>query len=172
MAWPFAWLATVTRNGPLGWGLASLTFFILFLLLTFPFDPLQHRLLTEFNRTSGLEVRAADWSVGLPAAIEWRDLVLTGPASGTISVGTARAAIGVFQAILGQLVVEYAIQLPRVAQSEVGRASGSLTSAAWSLQGPLAVKGHLQQMDLATVLKPYVSRGTIQGDFMHRWDST
>jgi len=39
------------------------------------------------------------------------------------------------------------------------------------VRGPVAVKGHLQQMDLATVLKPYVSRGTVQGDFMHRWDS-
>jgi len=36
----------------------------------------------------------------------------------------------------------------------------------------MAIKGHLQQMDLATVLKPYVSRGTIQGDFVHRWDTT
>jgi type II secretion system protein N len=26
-------------------------------------------------------------------------------------------------------------------------------------------------MDLAAVLKPYVSQGTVQGDFMHRWDS-
>ena len=172
MTWPFAWLATVTHKGPLSWGLASLACFILFLFVTFPFGPLQHRLLTEFNRTSGLEAHAADWSVGLPAAIEWRDLVLTGPTIGTISLGTARAGIGVFQAILGQVVVEYAIQLPGVVQSGVGRASGSLTSAAWSLQGPLAVKGHLQQMDLATVLKPYVSRGTIQGDFEHRWDTT
>ncbi len=172
MTWSFAWLTTVTRKGPLGWGLASLACFILFLLLTFPFGPLQHRLLTEFNRTSGWEVRAADWSVGLPAAIEWRDLVLTGPATGAISVEAVRVAIGVFQAILGQLVVEYAVQLPGVAQSEVGRATGSLTAASWSLQGPMAVKGHLQQMDLATVLKPYVSRGTIQGDFVHRWNTT
>jgi type II secretion system protein N len=172
MTWPFAWLATVTRKGPLGWGLASLACFILFLLLTFPFGPLQHRLLTEFNRTSGWEVRAAEWSVGLPAAIEWRDLVLTGPATGAISVGAARVAIGVFQAILGQMVVEYAVQLPGVAQSEVGRVTGSLTADSWSLRGPMAVRGHLQQMDLATVLKPYVSRGTIQGDFVHRWDST
>ncbi len=28
MTWPFAWLATVTRKGPLGWGLASLACFI------------------------------------------------------------------------------------------------------------------------------------------------
>jgi hypothetical protein len=47
---------------------------------------------------------------------------------------------------------------------------GILTTASWQLRGPVAVKGHLQQMDLATVLKPYVTSGMIQGDFTHRWD--
>jgi type II secretion system protein N len=68
-------------------------------------------------------------------------------------------------------VIDYAIQLPGTAQAGAGRASGSLTMASWSLLGPIAVKGHLQQMDLAAVLKPYVSRGTVQGDFTHQWDS-
>ena len=58
-----------------------------------------------------------------------------------------------------------------MAQAGDGRATGSLTAASWSLQGPVVVKGHLQQMDLAAVLKPYVTRGMVQGDFMHRWDS-
>ncbi len=169
--WSFAWPEILKGKGPLGWGLASLACFIVFLFLTFPYGPLQHRLLTEFNRASGLEVRAADWSVGLPAAIEWRDLVLAGPTIGTISIAAARATIGVFQAFFGQLVVEYALQLPGVAQAGVGRATGSLTAASWSLQGPIAVKGHLQQIDLTTILKPYVSRGTVQGDFIHRWDT-
>ena len=171
MTWPLAWPETLKRKGPLGWGLASLACFIVFLFLTFPYGPLQHRLLTELNRASGWEIRAADWSVGLPAAIEWRDLVLAGPTIGTIPIEAARVTIGVFQAILGQLVVDYAIQLPGVAQAGVGRATGSLTAASWSLHGPIDVKGHLQQMDLATVLKPYVSRGTVQGDFMHHWDN-
>ena len=169
--WSFAWPDILKWKGPLGWGLASVGCFIVFLFLTFPYGPLQHRLLTELNRASGLEVRAADWSVGLPAAIEWRDLVLAGPTVGTISIAAARATIGVFQALFGQLVVEYAVQLPGVAQTGVGRATGSLTAASWSLQGPIAVTGHLQQIDLTTVLKPYVSRGTVQGDFIHRWDT-
>ena len=170
-AWSLAWPETLKLKGPLGWGLASLACFIVFLFLTFPYGPLQNRLLTELNRASGWEVRAADWSVGLPAAIEWRNLVLTGPTIGTIPIEAARATIGVFQAILGQLVVDYAIQLPGAAPTGMGRATGSLTAASWSLVGSIAVKGHLQQMDLATVLKPYVSQGTVQGDFMHRWDN-
>jgi len=109
--------------------------------------------------------------VGFPVAIEWHDVVLAGPTIGVIPVEAVRTTIGVFQAFLGQLVIDYAVQLPGVAQAGSGRATGSLTASSWSLRGPVAVKGHLQQMDLATVLKPYVSRGTVQGDFMHRWDS-
>jgi type II secretion system protein N len=171
MTWPFAWPETLKRKGPLGWGLASLACFIVFLFLTFPYGPLQNRLLTELNRASGWEIRAADWSMGIPVAIEWRDVVLAGPTIGTIPVEAVRATIGVFQAFLGRLVIDYTIQLPGVAQAGAGRATGSLTAASWSLRGPVAVNGHLQQMDLAAVLKPYVSRGTVQGDFMHRWDS-
>ena len=171
MTWPFAWPEILKLKGPLGWGLASLACFIVFLFLTFPYGPLQNRLLTELNRASGWEVRAADWSVGFPAAIEWRDVVLVGPAIGVIPVEAVRTTIGVFQAFLGRLVLDYAVQLPGVAQTGAGRATGSLTTASWSLLGPVTVKGHLQEMELATILKPYVSRGTVQGDFMHRWDS-
>lgn len=172
MTWPFAWPAILKLKGPLGWGLASMACFIVFLFLTFPYGPLQNRLLTELNRASGWEIRAADWSVGLPMTIEWHDVVLAGPTMGTIPVEAVRTTIGVFQALLGRLVIDCAIQLPGVAQAGAGRAMGSLTAASWSLQGPVAVKGHLQQMDLATVLKPYVSRGTVQGDFMHQWNNT
>ena len=171
MTWPFTWPETLKLKGPLGWGLASLAGFIVFLFLTFPYGPLQNRLLSELNRASGWEVRAADWSVGLPAVIEWRDVVLAGPTIGAIPVEAVRATIGVFQAFLGRLVLDYAVQLPGVAQAGDGRATGSLTAASWSLRGPVVVKGHLQQMDLAAVLKPYVTRGMVQGDFMHRWDS-
>ena len=171
MTWPFAWLQTVKLKGPLGWGMASLACFIVFLFLTFPYGQLQNRLLTELNRASGWEVRAADWSVGLPAAIEWREIVLAGPTIGTVPVETVRATVGVVQALLGRLVIDYAVQLPGVVQAGAGRATGSLTATSWSLQGPVAVNGHLQQMDLATVMKPYVSRGTVQGDFMHQCDS-
>ena len=171
MTWPIPWPETLKLKGPLGWGLASLACFIVFLFLTFPYGPLQNRLLTELNRASGWEVRAADWSVGLPMAIEWRDVVLAGPAIGVIPVEAVRTTVGVFQALLGRLVIDYAVQLPGAAQAGAGRATGSLNAASWSLLGSVAVDGHLQQMDLAAILKPYVSRGTVQGDFMHRWDS-
>ena len=171
-AWPITWPETTKLKGPLGWGLATLAGFILSLLLTFPYGPLQNRLLAEFHQTSGWEMRAADWSVGFPASIEWRDVVLAGPTMGAIPLETVRTTIGVFQALFGHLVIDYVVQLPGAAPVGAGRATGSLTAGSWGLRGPASVKGHLQQMDLAAVLKPYVSRGTAQGDFMHRWENT
>jgi type II secretion system protein N len=171
ITWPWAWPETMPLKGPLGWVLASVACFILFLFLTFPYGPLQNRLLTELNRATGWEVRAADWSVGFPAGLEWHDVVLAGPAIGAIPLEDVRATIGVFEAILGRLVLDCAVQFPGGTQGGAGRATGSLTTASWQLRGPVAVKGHLQQMNLATVLKPYVTSGMIQGDFAHRWDS-
>ena len=171
MSWSLAWPEALKLKGPLGWGLASLASFIVFLFLTFPYGLLQNRVLAELNRASGWEVRAADWSVGFPAAIEWRDVVLAAPTIGAIPVDVVRTTIGVFQAFFGRLVIDYVVQLPGPTQAGAGRATGSLTADSWSLRGPVSIKGHFQQMDLATVLKPYVSRGIAQGDFMHRWDS-
>ena len=172
ITWPLPIPETLKLKGPLAWGVVSLACFIVFLFVTFPYGPLQSRLLAELNRSSGWEIRAADWSMGFPVAIEWHDVVLTGPTTvGAISFEAFRTTVGVVQAFLGRLVIDYAVQLPGAGQSGSGRATGSLISDSWSLQGSVAVNGHLQQIDLATVLKPYVTRGLVQGDFSHRWDS-
>ena len=171
ITWPFPWPETLKLKGPLAWGVVSLACFIVSLFLTFPYGPLQNRLLVELNRSSGWEVRAADWSVGFPLAIEWHDVVLSGPtAIGAISLEGVRTAVGILQAFWGQLVIDYTVQLPGAGQAGNGRATGSLTSNSWSLRAPVTIKGHLQQMDLVAILKPYVTRGTVQGDFTHRWD--
>lgn len=172
MTWPFAKIERLQIKEHLGWGLTALASFIVFLFLTFPYGQLQARLLTEINRASGWDVRAADWSLGLPAAIEWHDVILTGPANGAIPIDVLRTTVGVLPAFLGRLVLDYAIQLPGASQTGAGRATGSLTASSWSLRGSVAVKGHLQQMDLAAVMKPYVTKGMVQGDFMHQWDTT
>ena len=133
--WPFAWPEILTRKGPLGWGLASVACFIIFLLLTFPYGPLQNRLLTELNRASGWEVRAGDWSVGFPAAIEWRDLVFAGPASEAIPVEAVRATVGVFQAIVR--AIGDRLRRP-AAWSGTGR---SWTSHGISISGLVVLRG-------------------------------
>ncbi|MGH7183866.1 MAG: type II secretion system protein GspN [Nitrospiraceae bacterium] len=172
ITWPLALPETLKLKGPFAWGMVALACFIVFLFLTFPYGPLQNRLLAELNRSSGWEIRAADWSVSFPVGIEWHDVVLTGPTTvGAISLEAFQTTVGVVEAFLGRLVIDYAVQIPGAGQSGSGRATGVLISDSWSLLGSVEVKGHLQQVDLAAILKPYVTRGLVQGDFSHRWDS-
>ncbi|MDH4186336.1 MAG: type II secretion system protein GspN [Nitrospira sp.] len=173
MTWSIAKRLPLPGTESLRWGLAALVCFFGFLVLTFPYGPLQARLLQELRRTSGWEVQAADWSVSLPSTIEWKGIIVTGPA-GIIPIAAVRASVGVFPAFTGRLALQYVIQQSGGSAAERGKAAtatGSVTAASWSLQSPIAVKGHLQQIDLSAILKPYISRGTIQGDFSHRWDA-
>lgn len=164
-----AWPGLPAIKEPVGWGLAALLCFLLFLFITFPYDHLQARVLAEITRSTALEVRAADWSSALPLGFEWRDVVLAGPVSAT-PIESLRASIGLLPAMVGRVAIDYAVQWPGAVQTGAGRANGSLTARSWSFQGPIAIKGHLQQVELASMLKPYVSRGVLQGDFSQRME--
>ena len=138
----------------------------LLLVLTFPFGLLQHRLLTRIQSNKWVEIRAADWSGG-SAAIEWRDLVPLDRRPGRFLLGAAVWQLESFRQFR-PVMVEYAILLPGVAQSEGGRATGSLTGASWSYgsygrQRPPPADGSVRQFET------YVSRGTIKGRFVQSW---
>jgi type II secretion system protein N len=162
-----AWPALPAIKEPIGWGAATLLCFLLFFFITFPYGNMQAKVLAEFTRSTGLEVRAGDWSSALPLGFEWRDVVLTGPAGAT-PIESLRVTIGFLPAMVGRVAIDYAVLWPGAAQAGAGRASGTLTARSWSFQGPVAIKGHIQQVELASMLKPYVSRGVLQGDFSQR----
>lgn len=164
-----SWPGSLAIKEPVGWGLAAVGCLILFFFLTFPYGNLQARVLSEVSRATGWEVRAADWSNALPLGFEWRDVVLAGPAN-AMSIESMRASISLLSAMMGRVAMDYAVQWPGAAQPGAGRANGSFTAGSWSFQGPVAIKGHLQQIELASMLKPYVSRGVLQGDFSQRMD--
>lgn len=153
---PVAWIAG---------GFASL---LLFLFLTFPFGTLQSRVLSELIRATGWDIRAADWSPGLPLAVEWRDLTWTKPGSVSIPVQLMRLNVGVLGLLLGQQSIDGLVQFPG---GGAGRATGTVNASSWSFLGPVSLKAHAHQVDLATVVKPYVSRGLLQADVVQRWEN-
>lgn len=164
------WPSTLLMKEPVGWGLTAMLCFVFFLFLTFPYASLQARLLAEISRATGMDVRVADWSIALPLGLEWRDGLLTGPA-GAVPIESARTSIGLLPAIVGRVAMDYVVQFPRATQTSTGKVQGVLTAGSWSFQGPISVKGHLQQIDLGSIFKPYVSRGILQGDFYQMLES-
>ena len=144
---------------------------LLFLFLTFPFGTLQSRVLSELIRATGWDIRAADWSPGLPLAVEWRDLTWTKPGGASIPVQLMRLNVGVLGLLMGQQTVDAVLQFPGGSQAGTARATGTVNAASWSFLGPMSLKAHAQQVDLASVIKPYVTRGLLQADVMHRWEN-
>ena len=167
-----SWPPVITlKREPVAWTLGSLGLFVFFLFLTFPFGALQARVLSELARATGGEIRAADWSPGIPVAVEWHDLTWTKPGGASIPVQMMRVNVGVIGLLMGQQSVDAVLQFPGSSQMGAGRATGMVSAASWSFVGPVSFKGHAQQIDLAALIKPHVTKGLLQADIAHRWEN-
>lgn len=162
--WPDAWKEI------LAWTAGGICILALCLIATFPYTVLQNRIVAEVKRATGLDVHVADWTVGLPLSLEWRNVQLSKSNFDPVEMAILQAKLGVFQAMTGALGLDIVVQLNEQA-ARTNLVKGSLTAAAFSLAGPLTIKGHLQQIELSKILRRYVTRGTLTGEFSHRVDS-
>ena len=162
--WPEAWGAI------LAWIVAGICILAICILVTFPYGMLQARLVAELTRATGMDVRVADWTMGLPLSLEWRNVALSKPNVTPIEMAVLQAKLGVLKALGGTLGLDIIVQLDENS-SRTSLAKGTLTASSLSLAGPVAIKGQLQQVDLSKILRQYVSRGTLNGDFSHRVES-
>jgi len=164
------WPVTIDLNKePVLWAVTGIFSFFLFLFLTFPFGALQSRILSEIARTTGWEVRAAEWSVDLPMGVEWRDVVFSKSNGGSFPLESMTVKVGLLPQLLGRHTLNAMVQFPGAAQPGAARATGTLTASSWSFQGPTTVKSHVQQIDLALLFKPFVAKGLLQADVAQAW---
>ncbi len=154
----------------LAWTGAGLGALVLSLLATFPYDALHARMMAELHRATGLDVRVADWSVGVPLSVEWRQVTLSNPQIDPIQLSFLQAKMGLLKALAGGLGVDVVIHLDENTPN-TGLAKGTMTASSFSLAGPVTVKGQLQQVDLSKLFRRYVTHGLLSGDFSHRVDS-
>ena len=166
------WLAALEiRKEPLVWVCAGLTSLILFFYLTFPYHALQLRILGELSRGTGWDVRAAEWSRGVPLVVEWHDLIWSKPGRVSIPVDLMRLNVGMMGAIIGPRTLDGTVQLPGLGQVGGGRITGTVSAASWSFLGPVSIQGEAQQVDLALVGKPLVIKGLLNADVTQEWEN-
>jgi type II secretion system protein N len=154
----------------LAWTVGGLCLFLLSLLATFPYGAMQARVIAELNRATGMDVRVTDWTVGLPLGLEWKNVTLTKPDWGPIQLASLDAKVGIIAALSGGLGLDLFIRQDEGSTNQ-GFAKGTVTASSLSFDEPMAVKGHVQQVDLSKLLRRYVSHGTLSSDFSHRLDS-
>uniref|UniRef100_UPI00117EC8C6 type II secretion system protein GspN n=1 Tax=Nitrospira cf. moscoviensis SBR1015 TaxID=96242 RepID=UPI00117EC8C6 len=164
IAWPRAWREI------LAWTIGGVGLLTLCLIATFPYGLLQNRLVAELTRATGLDIRMADWTIGLPLSLEWKNVTLSKPNLDPVDVAVLQAKLGVLRALGGSLDLDMLVRLnEQTARTNV--VQGRLTAASFALPGPLTLKGHVQQVGLPALIPRYVTRGTLSGEFVHRVDS-
>jgi type II secretion system protein N len=149
---------------PLLWVTTGIGFLVVSLLLTFPYGVFQARVMGELQRATGMDVRAADWGVGFPCALEWRKVTLTKADWPPLQLGLLRAQIGVWRLLTGEVMLDLTAQLDETAVTQ-GIAKTTMTASSWSMPGPVMISGKIQQLDLSKVIRPYVTRGVLTGEF-------
>ena len=154
----------------LAWTVAGVTILVLCLAATFPYGMLQARIVAELKRATGLEIRVADWTVGLPLGLEWRNVSLSQSNWTPLQLAMLQAKLGVMKALGGTLGLDVVAQLDDTA-SPTGIAKATLTASSLSLADSVTIKGQVQHVDLSKILRRYVTHGTLSGDFSHRIDS-
>jgi type II secretion system protein N len=165
MTWPGPWKAILI------WTAVGLCALVTGLAATFPYDALHARAMSELNRTTGVDIHATDWTTTWPLGLTWRHVTLTKPDWAPIQLGLLHAKVGLLNALTGGLGLDVEARLDD-STSNSGLANAALTASSWSLaEGAVSLKGRLQQVDLSKILHRYVSRGVLNGDFTHRFDS-
>jgi len=154
---------------PLLWTAAGVLSFVGFLFLTFPFQALQARILTELTRATGWDIRAAEWSVEWPLGVTWRDLMVSKPSAASFPIESMTMKVDLWAQLAGRRTVDALMHFPGSPQPGAARATGTVTASSWSFQGPTTVKAHLQQIELPSFLKPLVTKGLLRADVNQAW---
>lgn len=162
--WPEAWREILAWTG------GGISILILCLIATFPYGMLQTRIVTELARATGMEVRVGEWTIGLPPGLDWKNITFSKPNWTPIQLAALQAKLGVTSALSGSLGVDIVAKLTENA-SPTDLVKGTLTTSSFSLATPMTIKGQVQHVDLSKLLRRYVTRGTLKGEFSHRVDS-
>lgn len=161
--WPDAWREI------LAWTMGGICILILCLIATFPYTVLHNRLVVELKRATGLDIHIMDRSIGLPLSLEWRNVSLSRPNLDPVEMAVVQAKLGIIQALGGSLSLDVLVQ-QNEQTARTGVVKGILTTASFSLAGPLTLNGQLQQVELPKLIHRYVTRGTLNGEFSFRAD--
>ncbi len=159
------------RKEILGWVLGGTCVMALCLLATFPHGALHERLIAELNRATGMDVRVTDWTVGLPLGLEWHNVTMVKPEWEPIQLAFIEAKVRILKALGGGVGLDVLVRQDDASPNN-GLVEATVTASSYSFAGPVTVKGQLQQVDLSKVVRRYVSRGVLNGEFSHRVDQS
>jgi type II secretion system protein N len=142
---------------------------IVFLLVTFPYDKLQARILSDVSRMTGWTIVADKWTLAWPIGLEWRDVSL---AAGSSRAHLDRVLVTLRPASLLQGRPTFVGRIENGEGSPNGTPGyvmGSGTFRSWSQPALIRLTGMADRFDLGKLGLPIMKRGLLKGEFDQRW---
>lgn len=162
-------VAQILSRQSLGWALYAVAAFVLFLSLTFPFEPLQARLLDEVARGTGWTLQAEQWEAAWPLGVVWHRVSATAPGRPRFEAEHLTLQAELTPLLKGEMRLLGQLRLGGPAGKGGGTISGRLTLESWSAEGPGRLSGSVESLDLAGLAGPAVRQGILQLAFDQRW---
>ena len=154
------------------WSLYACLMVVAFLLLTFPYDQLQARILAEVSRATGWTIVAEHWGLSWPAGLEWRDVSVAGPGAPQVRVDRIRVSLVPASVFQRHPSVTARIESGEGPEGSRGYMIGRGTLRGWSQPVLVRVTGTAERFDVGRLGLPGMKRGLLKGEFDQRWNET
>ncbi|HXF93692.1 MAG TPA: type II secretion system protein GspN [Nitrospiraceae bacterium] len=155
-----------------GWTAALGGLVAFFLLVTFPYDALQARILAEVSGRTGVDITADQWEMNWPLGLTWRGVSLVADENVRMQMDELRVTFNAASVLTGRLAANLDASLHSDASVGGGRATVRVTADAWSGTGPLSISGRIERLPFSALGFPAVRRGHLSVDFTQRWEGT
>lgn len=145
------------------WTLLGLVLIGVFTLLTFPYDTLHTRLVTELTRQTGAAVHIDAKRALRPLGIEWIGVRLSREDRALVSLGRVTGSVSLGHALQGKPVVLLSIWLDT--KGNEPPLTATITFADWSFQRALTAEGAADRVDLRQLVGAPVRGGRAKLSF-------
>lgn len=153
----------------MGWTLCGVALVMIFLVVTFPYDQLQARVLAELSRSSGLVMIADQWSLAWPLGLEWRELGLTGTDLPRVLVDRLQLSLLPGSLLEGRPSLAGRAEVGGGSAGQRGQVVSRATLSSWSRPALSHLTGTIERLDLGKLGVPTLKRGLLRADFDQQW---
>ncbi|MGQ0812504.1 MAG: type II secretion system protein GspN [Nitrospiraceae bacterium] len=152
------------------WGLFVSLALLASLAISFPYEALQARLLSEVSTRSGVAITAERWSVAWPLGLEWRHVTFSVPQVGRLEAERVRVTLNVLRSLWGRLVIDVKASVSNGSPPTPGQLTARLILGSWFMNGPGSMSGAVEQVDLPAFAGSLMKRGRLRAEFDQRWN--
>lgn len=152
------------------WTLYAGVMVVVFVLLTFPYEQFQARVLAELSRASGWSIVAEQWAPVWPFGLEWRGVNLAAPSSPPVRVDRVRVGLLPSSMLKRNPTVMARVESGDGPEGGRGYVTALGTLRGWSRPVIVRMKGTAERFDVGKLGLPGMKHGLLKGEFDQQWN--